>query len=89
MTDFKIYFILFIYFWLRWVFVAVRGLSLVATRGAFSCCRARALGVWASVVAARGLSICHTWALECAGFSSRGAWALGCAGFSTCGVWAQ
>ena len=24
---------LFIYFWLRWVFVAVRGLSLVAERG--------------------------------------------------------
>ena len=48
---------LFIYFGLRWVFVAVRGLSLVATRGAalccsawashcggFSCFRARALG---------------------------------------------
>ena len=26
-------FILFIYFWLHWVFVAVRGLSLVAERG--------------------------------------------------------
>ena len=26
-------FILFIYFWLRWVFVAARGLSLVAERG--------------------------------------------------------
>ena len=66
----------FIYFWLRWVFVAVHGLSLVAAgatlrcgvwashcRG-FSCCGARALGVWASVVVARGLSSCGSWALE-------------------------
>ena len=67
----KIY--LFIYFWLRWVFVAVRGLSLVVTLrcgarashcGGFSCCRAQALGVWASVVVARGLSSCGLLALE-------------------------
>ena len=43
------------------LFVAVRGLlieeaSLVA--------RAWALGTWASVVVARGLSICGSWALE-------------------------
>ena len=57
---------LFIYFWLRWVFVVVRRLSLVARAGAtlrcgarashcsgFSCCRARALAAWASVVVAR------------------------------------
>ena len=30
----------------------------------FSCCRARALGVRASVVVAHGLSSCGTWALE-------------------------
>ena len=59
-------FILFIYFWLHWVFVAVHGLSLVAGVGAtlrysvrarsgFSCCRARDLGMRASVVVARGL----------------------------------
>ena len=30
----------------------------------FSCCRARALGAWASVVVARGLSSCSSWALE-------------------------
>ena len=30
----------------------------------FSCCRARALGVQASVVVARGLSSCGLWALE-------------------------
>ena len=28
--------ILFIYFWLRWVFVAVRGLPLVAVSGVYS-----------------------------------------------------
>ena len=32
--------------------------------GGFSCCRARALGSWASVVVARGLSSCGSWALE-------------------------
>ena len=58
-------FIWFIYFWLCWVFVAAHGLTLVAGSGAysslgctafslqcFSCCRARALGVRASVVVA-------------------------------------
>ena len=29
-------FILFIYFWLRWVFVAARGLSLVVASGGYS-----------------------------------------------------
>ena len=61
-------FILFIYFWLRWVFVAACRLSLVAVSGAtlhcrvrashcsgFSCCGAWALGAWASVVVAHGL----------------------------------
>ena len=51
------------YVWLSLVFVAAHGLSLVAvSRGysslqcaGFSCCGAWALGVWASVVVARGL----------------------------------
>ena len=43
--------------------------------GGFSCCGARALGVWASVVAACGLSSWGTWVLECSGFSSCGTWA--------------
>ena len=60
-----------IYFWLRWVFVAVRRLSLVAVSGGysllwctfshcggFSCCGAQALGAQASVVVARRLSSC-------------------------------
>ena len=59
---------LFIYFWLRWVFVAVHGLSLVVViRGLLfvvvhepliavaSPCGTRALGTQASVVVARGL----------------------------------
>ena len=59
---------LFIYFWLHWVFIAARGLSLVAASGGcsslrctgfslggFSCCRAWALGAWASVVVPCGL----------------------------------
>ena len=69
-------FILF-FFWLHWVFVAARGLSLVeASRGYSSlrCAgfslqwllllRSRALGVQASVAVARGLSSCGSWALE-------------------------
>ena len=59
------------YVWLCWVFVAARGLSLVAASGAtlrcgawashcggFSCCGAQAVGAQASVVVARGLSSC-------------------------------
>ena len=63
------YFILF--FCLRWVFIAACGLSLFAAswgysshRGGFSCCGAWALGAWASVVAAHGLSSWGTRALE-------------------------
>ena len=67
----------FIYFWLCWVSVAARGLSLVEASGAtlrcgarashcsgFSCCRAQALGTQASVVAACGLSSCGSRAVE-------------------------
>ena len=32
--------------------------------GGSSCCRARALGAWASVVVVRGLSSCGSWAPE-------------------------
>ena len=35
-------FILFIYFWLRWVFVAARGLSRVVVSGGYSSCGAQA-----------------------------------------------
>ena len=69
--NFFLFINLFIYFWLRWVFVAARGLSLVAESraalrhgvrashcGGFSCCGAQALGAQASVVVACGLSSC-------------------------------
>ena len=68
---------LFIYLWLRWVFVDGSGLSLVAASGAtlpcgarashcggFSCCEAQALGARASVVVPFGLSSCGSQALE-------------------------
>ena len=71
--KFILFIYLFIYFWLRWVFVAEHGLSLVAASrgyssfrcGGYSSCGAWALGARASVVAARGLSSCSLWALEC------------------------
>ena len=56
------------YRWLCWVFVAVRGLSLVPVSGGcssllcwashcggFSCCRVQAPGTWVSGVVAHGL----------------------------------
>ena len=63
---------LLIYFWLRWVFMAVHGLSLVAASGGysslrctgFSCGGAQALGTRASVVVVCGLSSCGSQALE-------------------------
>ena len=38
-SEFFIYFILFIYFWLHWVFVAAHGLSLVVASGGYSSLR--------------------------------------------------
>ena len=62
----------FHYFWLRWLFIAGSGLSLVvASRGCssllgmgfslqcLSCCGAQALDVRASAVSARRLSVAH------------------------------
>ena len=70
-------FIYFIYFWLHWVFVAAHGFLYLRGAGAalscgarashcggFSCCGARALGTWASVVVALRLSSCGLRALE-------------------------
>ena len=53
------------------LFIVVHGLLIMV-----ACCRARALGTQASVVAAHGLNGCGTWALEHAGFSSCGSQAL-------------
>ena len=42
------------------LFIAV--CELLSHCGGFSCCRAQALGAWASVVVARRLSSCGAWA---------------------------
>ena len=65
----------FVYFWLHWVFIAARRVSLVVASGGYSSLqsagfslrwllRARALGTRASVVVARGLSSFGSGALE-------------------------
>ena len=53
------------------LFIAVHRLLIVV---ASLCCAAQDLGTRASVVVARGLSSCGSWALECR-LSSCGAWA--------------
>ena len=71
----------FIYFWLRWVFVAVWAFSSCSERGrlsscsvlashccGFSCYGAPAQGVQASVDAAHGLS----WSMACGIFLAQG-----------------
>ena len=62
----KIY--LFIYFWLRWVFIDVRGLSLVAARGGYS-------SLWRAGFSLRWLLLLQSMGSRCAGFSSCGTWA--------------
>ena len=78
-----VFFFSFNYFWLCWVFIAARGLSLAAASGGYSLLRCAGFSwLWlillrsmgsrrasfssfstrASVVAARGLSSCGTWA---------------------------
>ena len=49
-------FILFMYFWLCWVFVAVRGLSLVVVRGGYSSLRCAGFSLqWLLFVVEHGL----------------------------------
>ena len=76
---YKFIYLLFIYFWPRWVFIAGHGPSLVAaSRGllfiavrefliavASLCCGAWVLGAQASVAVAHRLSSCGLWAPEC------------------------
>ena len=79
-------FILFIYFWLCWVFVAARGLSLLAASGGYSSLRCAGFSLrWL-------LSLWSTGSRP-AGFSSYGTqaqqlWLAGsrCTGFSSCGA---
>ena len=62
-----IYF-LFIYFCLRWVFVAARGLSLVAASGGYSSLRCAGFSFW-------WLLLLRSTGSRCMGFSSYGTWA--------------
>ena len=64
MIEPALFFHLFIYlFWLRWVFVAARGLSLVATIGAYS-------SLWCMGFSLRWLLLLWSTGSRCVGFSS-------------------
>ena len=54
---FKFY--LFIYFWLHWVFVAARGLSLVAASGGYSSLRLLFIAVRGLLIAVASLVVEH------------------------------
>ena len=89
---FSIYlFILFIYFWLHWVFVAVRRLSLVASSGGYSSLQCAGFSLqWLLLLRSTGsrhmgFSSCGSRARE-RRLSSCGARASHCSGFSCCGA---
>ena len=69
-TFFKInlFILLFVYFWLRWVFVAMCGLSLVAASGGYS-------SLWCVGFSLQWLLLLQSTGSRCAGFSSCGTWA--------------
>ena len=80
--DFKNKFIYFIYFWLRWVFLAMCGLSLVAANGGYSSLQCVGFSLrWLLLLWSTGFSSCGSWALE-SRLSSCGAWAQ-----LLCGMW--
>ena len=93
-------FVLFFFFWLCWVFVAVCGLSLVAGSGGYSSFQCAGFSLrWllllrstdsrraGSIVVERGLSSCGSRGLECR-LSSCGSRGLECR-LSSCGARAQ
>ena len=71
---------LFYYFWLHWVFIAARGLSLVAASGGYSSLRCTGFSLqwlllfWSTGSRHMGFSSCGSWALRHR-LSSCGAWA--------------
>ena len=73
-------FILFIYFWLRWVFVAAYGLSLVAASSGYSSLRWAGFSLW-------WLLLLWSTGSRRAGFSSCGSRAVE-RRLSSCGTWA-
>ena len=56
------------FFWLHWVSVAARGLSLVAAKGGYS-------SLWCAGFSLRWLLLLRSTGSRCAGFSSCGTWA--------------
>ena len=70
----------FFFFWLRWVFVAARGLSLVAASGGYSSLRCVGFSLW-------WLLLLLSMGSRCTGFSSCGLRALE-SRLSSCGTWA-
>ena len=68
------------YFWLHWVFVAARGLSLVAASGGYS-------SLWCTGFSLRWLLLLWSTGSRRLGFSSCGSWALDHR-LSSCGAWA-
>ena len=64
-----IIFYLFIYFWLRWVFTAARGLSLVAASGGYT-------SLWCAGFSLRWLLLLQSTGSRRTGFSSCGSRAL-------------
>ena len=63
LSFFKKQIYLFIYFWLRWVFVAARGLSLVEANGGYS-------SLWCTGFSLRWLLLLRSTGCRCVGFSS-------------------
>ena len=69
-----------LFFWLRWVFVAVHGLSLVVASRGYS-------SLWCTGFSLQWLLLLHSTGSRCAGFSSCGTPALE-RRLSSCGAWA-
>ena len=66
----------FFFFWLHWVFVAVRGLSLIAARRGYSSLRCAGFS-WQWLLLLRSTGSRHTGFSSVAqGLNSRGSWAL-------------
>ena len=66
----KSFFKKFIYFWLRWVFVAARSVFLVAASGGYS-------SLWCAGFSLRWLLLLWNTGSRCTGFNSCGSWAAG------------
>ena len=66
----KIIYFIFVYFWLRWVFAAGRGLSLVAASRSYSSLQCTGFSLqwlllsWSTGSRRAGFSSCGSWSLE-------------------------